>query len=75
MKPITIALLAMLLLTTTATHAAPSAQPTCKLRQESREIVVIVSGPCWKRDFPKTCQVPKRITVGQRIYCPAEVGK
>lgn len=71
MKNLAIALFATLLLTTTA-HAAPSAQSTCRLRQESAQVVIIVSGPCWKRDFPQTCQIPARITKGQRIYCPAE---
>jgi hypothetical protein len=64
--------LTFLALTTTTIHAAPSAQPTCRLRNETREIVVIVSGPCWQRDFAPTCQLPARISKGMRIYCPAE---
>ncbi len=71
MKTIAAALLAMLL-TSTATHAAPPAQSTCRLRNETREIVVIVSGPCWKRDFPKNCKIPATVTRGQRVYCPME---
>lgn len=71
MKTIAAALL-VLFLSTSAAHAAPSAQSTCRLRQESAQVVVIVSGPCWKRDFPPTCQIPARIAQGMRIYCPAE---
>ncbi len=72
MKTITAALLAFMLLTTTTTHAALVAQPACRLRNETREIVVIVSAPCWQRDFAPTCQLPARIAKGMRIYCPAE---
>ncbi len=50
---------------------SPVSAGSCTLRtSRDGKIVTIVSGPCWYRDFPANCQVPSRITVGQRFYCP-----
>lgn len=66
MKPLYIALLALLLLTGTA-----SAKPACKLHlNRSGQSVTVVRGPCYRRDFPPTCRVPAVIVQGQTIYCP-----
>lgn len=49
---------------------SPVSAGSCSLRtSRDGKIVTIVSGPCWYRDFPANCQVPKRISVGQRILC------
>jgi len=67
-KAIVLALFTFVL--TAVTVGAAPVSP-CRLRHEvGRQSVVIVHGPCFYRDFPKNCQVPSRITVGQRIYCP-----
>ncbi len=50
---------------------SPVSAGSCTLRtSRDGRIVTIVSGPCWYRDFPANCQVPPRIRVGQRFYCP-----
>ncbi len=50
---------------------SPASAGSCVLRTSNDgKIVTIVSGPCFYRDFPANCIVTRRVTVGQRFYCP-----
>lgn len=62
---ITITLLVFLIQT-----AVASAHSTCRLhRNRNGQGVTVVSGPCYRHDFPAGCIVPAVIEQGQTVPC------
>lgn len=63
------AILALILLSTLPAEAGGR----CVLhKNKDGQSVTIVGMPCWYRDFPKNCKVPKKIMMGQKIHCPTK---